>query len=85
MDDQTIVVPFSNGTEAGVWHERNCEQCARYEMESESEEEAKCKMAFHIDLGFMAGEIPMWVAKRIGCITHGDSKYIKLSNCGAKV
>jgi len=66
MDDQTMVVPFSNGTEAGYWHERNCEQCSKYEMESESEEEAGCKLAFNIDLGFMAGGIPLWVAERIG-------------------
>lgn len=85
MDDQTMVVPFSNGTDAMRWHESNCEKCGKYEMESELEEEAGCKMAYHIDFGFCAGEIPLWVAKRIGCIIHDNSKYITLTNCGAKI
>jgi hypothetical protein len=63
----TEVIPFSNGTEARVWQENNCENCINYETESENEDEANCKLAFHLDLGYISGNIPLWVAKEIGC------------------
>ena len=63
----TPVRPFSNGSEADSWHHHNCLGCNKYENSSTTEEEAKCKLAFHIDLGFLAGDIPLWVAKDIGC------------------
>ena len=62
----TPVTPFSNGTEAQSWHECNCDKCIKYENQSESEEKAKCKLAYHIDYGFVLGTIPLWVAKEIG-------------------
>lgn len=62
----TPVTPFSNGTEAQSWHECNCDKCIKYENQSESEEEAKCKLAYHVDMGFVLGTIPLWVAKDIG-------------------
>lgn len=34
--------------------------------QSESEEKSKCKLAYHIDYGFVLGTIPLWVAKEIG-------------------
>lgn len=63
----TPVVPFSNGTEAMIYSESNCFQCVHYESESRNEEEAKCKLAFYLDLGNLSGDIPLWVAKDIGC------------------
>ena len=63
----TPVVPFSNGTEAMVYSEMNCYQCINYESESTSEDEAKCKLAFNLDLGSISGDIPLWVAKELGC------------------
>jgi len=63
----TPVVPFSNGTESMVYSEMNCQKCINYESESEKEEDAKCKLAFHLDLGNISGDIPLWVAKEIGC------------------
>jgi hypothetical protein len=62
----TPVTPFSNGTEAECWHERNCDKCIKYENKSQCEEDAKCKPAYFLDLGFTLGTIPLWVAKEIG-------------------
>jgi len=63
----TPVVPFSNGTESMVYSEMNCERCIHYESQSRTEEEAKCKLAYHLDMGNILGNIPLWVAKEIGC------------------
>lgn len=63
----TPVTPFSNGTDAMVWQENNCCKCIHYELSSEAEETAKCKLAYHLDLGFVVGEIPLYIAKEIGC------------------
>lgn len=63
----TPVVPFSNGTEAMVYSEMNCQKCINYYNFSEKEEDAKCKLAFHLDFGNITGDIPLWVAKAIGC------------------
>jgi hypothetical protein len=63
----TPIVPFSNGTEAMVYSEMNCQNCINYESESTSEEEEKCKLAFYLDLGNISGDIPLCVAKGIGC------------------
>ena len=63
----TPVKPFSNGSEACCWKESNCEKCTNYESESDSEDSAKCKLAYHLDYGFAIGTIPLWVAKEIGC------------------
>ncbi|RHJ83519.1 hypothetical protein [Parabacteroides sp. AM08-6] len=56
----TPVTPFSNGTEAECWHERNCDKCIKYENKSD------CELAYHLDMGFILGTIPLWVAKEIG-------------------
>lgn len=63
----TPVVPFSNGYEFENWQNNNCNACIKYENESDSEEKAKCKLAFHLDMGNITGDIPLWVAKEIGC------------------
>ena len=63
----TPVTPFSNGSEYDYWHDHNCSECIMYESESKTEDDAKCKLAFHLDYGTISGEIPLWVAKEIGC------------------
>jgi len=63
----TQVSIFSNATEAEWWQTNNCHQCKKYECESQTEEKAKCKLAFHIDMGFIISTIPLWVAKEVGC------------------
>lgn len=77
----TPVTPFSNATDAMVWQENNCSKCLNYESDSKSEDEAKCKMAFHLDLGYVVGEIPLWVAKEIGCTYDPLYQSCKLSKC----
>ena len=63
----TPVVPFSNGTEAMIYSESNCHKCINYSDEDKDEDKAKCKLAFHLDMGTITGNIPLWVAKEIGC------------------
>jgi len=75
----TPITPFSNGTAAANWRAKNCEKCINYENESKTEEEAKCKLAFHLDLGTIIGTIPLWAAKEIGCEYNPLYGYCKLS------
>jgi len=63
----TPVQPFSNGTEFMQWQNTNCMECKEYEDESQDEDSANCKLAFHLDMGTVIGTIPLWVAKDIGC------------------
>lgn len=63
----TPIIPFSNGSEFENWQHNNCHNCIKYEDESNNEESAKCKLAFHLDFGTISGTIPLWVAKDIGC------------------
>lgn len=82
---ETPVVPFSNGTESMMWTSRNCGECLLYENESEKEEDAKCKLAFNLDLGTIIGTIPLWVAKEIGCQYNALYQSCSLfSNCRKK-
>jgi hypothetical protein len=62
----TPVHTFSNSMEAMFWHGENCDNCLKYDVESKSEEESKCPLAFYLDMGFITGEIPLWVCKEIG-------------------
>ena len=61
---------FSSGLDAMLWQERNCYQCTQYESESKTIEEAKCKTAFEIDLGYISGEV-----------SRDTEKIIKRENC----
>jgi len=76
----TPVVPFSNGSEFESWHHNNCDACVNYDDESENEEKAKCKLAFHLDFGMISGIIPLWVAKEIGCKYNPLYQSCKLSS-----
>ena len=62
----TPVHVFSNATDVEYWKDRNCHNCVNYECESGREEDAKCKLAYYLDLGYIDGTIPLWVAKDIG-------------------
>ena len=82
-------IPFSNSTEAMVWQEMNCFKCENYESDSQDEDEAKCKLAFNIDIGLFLGTIPEKIADEIGCMgknTQGgkfsgsDKHFCTLSN-----
>lgn len=77
----TPVVPFSNGSEASSYTSGNCEKCIHYESESTTEEEAKCKLAFNLDLGTLTGSIPLWVAKEIGCDYDPLYGTVRLRKC----
>lgn len=63
----TPVVPFSNGTDAEYWMSNNCDKCIKHENESSVEKDAKCQLSFNLCLGFIVSNIPLWVAKDIGC------------------
>ncbi len=77
----TPVIPFSNGTEAMIWKDRNCDKCINYESESKEEKDAKCKAAFHLDYGFISGTLPLHVAKDIGCEYNPLYGFVKLLDC----
>jgi hypothetical protein len=63
-----------------VWQDNNCAKCIKYENESTDEENAKCKMAFNIDLGFISGSIPLRIAKEIGCIYNPLYQSVRLDS-----
>jgi hypothetical protein len=77
----TPVLPFSNGTEAEGWMHQNCDKCYKYETESKSERTAKCKLSYHLSLGFIKGNIPLWVAKEIGCEYDPLYHVTLMNNC----
>jgi hypothetical protein len=73
------MTPFSNGTEAMSWYYHNCEQCVKAYFPKEPGNWPKdstirqyiscgkeCKMKYHIDYGFITGEIPVSIAEQIG-------------------
>ncbi len=80
FNPKLMVKPFSNGTEAMIWHEQNCDQCKLYENQSTDENEAGCKLAFNIDVGFISGEIRLEIAKEIGCKYDPLYKNVSLWN-----
>lgn len=44
----------------------NCINCIKYDSNSTDKESDKCKLAYHLDMGNITGDIPLWVAKQIG-------------------
>jgi len=54
---------FSNGNEADHWRSNNCDICIKYENESVNRKDARCKIAYDIDLGYVAGELSKRVQK----------------------
>lgn len=73
-----MLSPFSNGTEAMTWCGNNCDRCTKaYHPKDDNWPSDKtirqyisigkeCKFKYHIDLGFITGEIPLDIAKQMG-------------------
>ena len=55
---------FSNGTEAMIWIEQNCENCWKYDPEKEIGK-SKCKTEEEISLGFVDTDLISERVKRI--------------------
>ena len=49
--------PFSNGTDAMIWENRNCDQCTT---------KSGCYARQQLELGWLSGEISMTAARFIG-------------------
>lgn len=65
------VIPFSNATEFEIWQTNNCDRCCRYSNVSTKRNNAKCKLAFDIDLASVTdGRIRLKTAKEIGIQIH---------------
>lgn len=60
-------VPFNTLAEYQMWMSDNCYDCKKCEDESETLEEARCKLAFIIEHSQSNdGTIPFDIAERIG-------------------
>lgn len=57
---------FANGSEARQYQDNNCLQCCKYEAESTIRDNAGCKYAFDIDVGFVSGNIRQSTLEAIG-------------------
>lgn len=70
--------PFSNGTEAMMWYDRNCDRCVKaywpkdgnWPKDSTIKQYIscgkECKFKYHLDYGHITGEIPLNIAEQIG-------------------
>lgn len=67
---------FSNGTEAQMWQEANCWQCWKYKFDQNKTDREKCvcRTGYHIDLGYITGELPERVKK---IISKSDCEYFQ--------
>jgi hypothetical protein len=64
----TPVIPFGGSGEAyRQWDDENCQKCSKCERESRKAEESGCELEYYISLGTITSEIPLWVAKAVGC------------------
>lgn len=77
--NKEMITPFSNGSEAMDWVGNNCDRCIRaYKPTKEGEWPSdktmrqycstgkECKLKYHIDIGFITGEIPLQIGEQIG-------------------
>lgn len=61
------ITPFSNLSEFTRWTDKNCDLCNRYSNISTKKENAKCKLAFDLDLACVTdGTISLDTANKIG-------------------
>lgn len=61
------IIPFSNLSEFDSWQSHNCDRCCRYDNTSSKRQNAKCKLAFDLDLACVSeGSISVDTAKSIG-------------------
>jgi hypothetical protein len=71
--------PFSNGTQAMIWQDNNCDRCVKawhpdgekgYPKEKTIQSYVRCgkycKLQYWIDIGWIEGSIPLEIAKQIG-------------------
>lgn len=76
---EPVVIPFSNGTEAMMWMDNNCDCCARaYHPRSDGEwpsdktmrqycrDGRECPMKYAIDIAHITGEMLLEVAEKVG-------------------
>lgn len=78
--------PFSNGTEAMIWTDHNCDQCTKawhpgkegHPKESTMQHYVRigkyCKLQYWLDIGWIEGSIPMEIAQQIGLKEDGRLK-----------
>jgi len=67
LKDKRPVIPFSNGGGYYWWDNNNCSQCSNAGTRTaKTEAGAKCKLEYHLSLGTIIGEIPIWVATEVG-------------------
>jgi hypothetical protein len=82
IDDDSGMVPFSNGSEAECWMSRNCERCKRavccydpdrYEQEINTdggvkitEQGLNCFGEYAVACGFMTGKVPVEISEWMG-------------------
>ena len=61
-------IPFSNGTEAMIWLDNNCDSCykGRFYKRGSEPKDYRCRLYYWISLSMITGEMPMRIAKRIG-------------------
>ena len=69
---------FSSGTGGMNWYLNNCDRCTKAYLPKDGEYPSdktmkqycrtgkECKLKYHVDLGFILGEIPLCVADQIG-------------------
>lgn len=61
------VQPFSNLTDFIKWKYKNCDKCCRYENKSTKANNARCRLAFYLDLASVTdGMISVTTALKIG-------------------
>lgn len=77
-DDRLTHRPFSNGTEYGMWSERNCERCAKGYACNDgvpSFDAIACEIERALAIASISdGEIDGRIARRLGC-QHNDLGY----------
>ena len=61
------ITPFANLREFISWKDNNCDQCCRYENKSTKANNARCRLAFYLDLACVDdGTISLRTANKIG-------------------
>ena len=73
------IEPFSSGTDAMCWLDRNCDRCVRAYKPKDWNNPPdfaaskklvnlglECKMKLAIDFGFISGEVPIDIAQLVG-------------------
>jgi hypothetical protein len=73
------ITPFSNGSEAMMWYEGNCDTCVKAFKNNMHDYDTtqklvnlgrECKLKFALDLGNLSGELPIDIAEQIGYTEH---------------